>query len=87
MCPLFQTSANLSGEPPPASFDQVAEPIVDAVDLAIDGGALTGLPSTVVDVSGLDRDGSWQVLRAGGLSEDELAARMARIGQADEAMG
>ena len=25
MCPLFQTSANLSGEPAPARFDDVAD--------------------------------------------------------------
>jgi L-threonylcarbamoyladenylate synthase len=62
-CPLFQTSANLSGEPPPASFREVEVEMVKAVDLAIDGGRLTGEPSTVVDLSRLDRDGRWEVLR------------------------
>src|SRR5262245_42141087 len=47
MCPLFQTSANVSGEPPPPAFAEVPAAIVAAVDLAIDGGALTGAPSTV----------------------------------------
>ena len=50
MCPIFQTSANLSGEPAPARFDEMPAEIVAGADLAIDGGALTGLPSTVVDI-------------------------------------
>ncbi|HEY5977156.1 MAG TPA: L-threonylcarbamoyladenylate synthase [Solirubrobacterales bacterium] len=80
MCPLFQTSANLSGQPAPSTFEEIpATTILDAVDLAIDGGALTGLPSTVVDITGLDADGGWEVLREGGLSVGDLAARMASI--------
>jgi L-threonylcarbamoyladenylate synthase len=74
MCPLFQTSANLSGEPPPASFDEVPAEIVNAVDLAIDGGELTGLPSTVVDLTAFDETGEWTILREGALSRDDLAA-------------
>lgn len=74
MCPLFQTSANLSGEPAPASFTEIAEAVVGAVDLAIDGGELTGLPSTVVDLTRFDETGGWAVLRQGGLAADDLAA-------------
>ena len=70
-CPLFQTSANLSGEPPPASFREVDVELVKAVDLAIDGGRLTGEPSTVIDVSRLDSGGGWEVLREGGLPKAE----------------
>jgi len=84
MCPLFQTSANFSGEPPPTSFDEVPAEIVDAVDLAIDGGALTGLPSTVVDLTGFDESGAWTILREGGFSAGDLAARLAAIGEADQ---
>jgi L-threonylcarbamoyladenylate synthase len=77
MCPLFQTSANLSGEPAPFVFDEVpATTIVDAVDLAIDGGPLTGLPSSVVDISQIDGDGSWEVLREGGMSIGDLTAAL-----------
>ena len=39
-----------------ASSDVPAE-IVAAADLAIDGGELTGLPSTVVDLTGFDAEG------------------------------
>jgi L-threonylcarbamoyladenylate synthase len=72
MCPLFQTSANRSGEPPPSRFDEVPGEILAGADLAIDGEALTGLPSTVVDLSGFDRTGEWTVLREGGLPRSEL---------------
>jgi L-threonylcarbamoyladenylate synthase len=72
ICPLFQTSANRSGEPPPASFAEVPPEIVEGADLAIDGGALTGLPSTVVDLTRFDTTGEWAVLREGGLQRSAL---------------
>jgi L-threonylcarbamoyladenylate synthase len=77
MCPVLQTSANRSGDPPPAGFEDVPTDIVDAADLAIDGGALTGLPSTVVDLTAFDENGDWSVLRVGGLAPDDLAASLA----------
>jgi len=83
MCPLLQTSANLSGEPAPASFEEVPAEIIAAADLAIDGGGLTGLPSTVVDLTSFDEDRGWTVLREGGLSGGDLAARLAAIGETD----
>lgn len=80
MCPIFQTSANLSGEPPPSRFGQVPGSILTGVDLAIDGGELTGLPSTVVDIAAIDTGGSWEVLRQGALSAGDLATRLASVG-------
>jgi len=80
MCPVFQTSANLSGEPPPARFEDVPEAILAGADLAIDGGELTGLPSTVVDVTTIEEDGTWQVLRRGALSDGDLASALASVG-------
>jgi len=87
MCPLFQTSANLSGEPAPGRFADVPRQVVAQADLAIDGGELTGLPSTVVDLGSFDDDGEWAVLREGGLSAGDLAARLAGIGEADPPPG
>ncbi len=72
MTPVFQTSANLSGAPPSNRFEDVPAAIRDAVDLTIDGGELTGAPSTVVDITGIDADGSWTVLREGGLPRQRL---------------
>ena len=79
MCPLFQTSANRSGEPAPGSFEKVPTQILESVDLAIDGGALTGLPSTVVDLTRLDAGGGWEVLRDGALSAGDVAGRLADL--------
>lgn len=75
-CALFQTSANRAGEPPPSRFDQVDEPILAGAALAIDGGELSGSPSTVVDVTAIEHGGGWDILRPGGLSRERIALRL-----------
>ena len=80
MTPIFQTSANRSGEPAVHRFADLAPEIRDGADLAIDGGKLSGAPSTVVDVSRLDAGGAWQVLREGGLSRERLEALLEPAG-------
>lgn len=72
MCPVLQTSANHSGEPAQAHFADVPREILTEVDVAIDGGSLTGLPSTVVDLTAIDAGGDWVVLREGGMTNAEL---------------
>jgi L-threonylcarbamoyladenylate synthase len=72
MTPIFQSSANRSGEPPPTSFEQIDPEILDAVDLAIDAGGLIGEPSTVVDIAELDTSGSWAILREGAVGRDQV---------------
>lgn len=79
MCPLFQTSANVSGEPAPGSFEEVPDEIVAGADLAIDGGALNGEPSTVVDLSCYDESGEWKVLREGAVPTADLGATLRKI--------
>ena len=76
---VLQTSANRSGEPPPARFADVDPAILDGVDLAIDGGELGGEPSTVVDLSEIDSGGDWSVLRRGALDPVELERVMAGV--------
>lgn len=80
MCPIFQTSANRTGEPPPSRFADVPATLLEGADLAIDGGELTGLPSTVVDVAAIEENGEWGVLREGALSEGDLRAALASVG-------
>lgn len=75
-CVLLQTSANRAGEPPPSRLDQVDEPILAAADLAIDGGELTGSPSTVLDISDIEAGGGWEILRPGGLSAARIGQRL-----------
>ncbi len=78
--PVFQTSANLSGYAPPDSFEGIDAGIVEAADLAIDGGALGGAPSTVVDVAGIDSGGGWLILREGAMEPDEVERRLSGVG-------
>lgn len=79
---LFQTSANPAGEPPPSRFDAVDPALIAGADLAIDGGALTGLPSTVVDLSATEAGGEPQVLRRGAVGEAELSDLLAALSSA-----
>ena len=72
-CAIFQTSANRSGEPAPSRFQDIDAEVLGGGDLAIDGGELGGEPSTVVDLTALDSDDSWSILREG-------AVGAARIG-------
>jgi L-threonylcarbamoyladenylate synthase len=67
MTPILQTSANRSDEPAPKSFEEIDDQVLTAADVAIDGGELIGAPSTVVDLSELDSEGRWEVLREGAL--------------------
>jgi L-threonylcarbamoyladenylate synthase len=79
MCPLFQTSANRSGDPAPALFSDVPTEILAAVDVAVDGGPLTGSASTVVDLTGFERGNEWSVLREGGMAVSDLAGQLDAI--------
>jgi L-threonylcarbamoyladenylate synthase len=58
--PITATSANISGGKDPASPEEVRVPY----DLLVDGGTLSGLPSTVVDL------GERRILRRGALAEE-----------------
>ena len=78
-CPILQTSANRSGESPPYRFTEVEEALIAAVDLAIDGGELTGSPSTVVDLTGIEDNGDWTIVREGALGEQALRERLAGL--------
>lgn len=83
-CPVLQTSANRSGEPAVSEFGAIPREIVAGADLAIDGGRLPGIASTVVDITGLDTGGGWRILREGALPEAEVRARLAPLTDANE---
>jgi L-threonylcarbamoyladenylate synthase len=74
--PVFQTSANPSGYAAPATFEGIDQEIVEAVDLAIDGGELGGSPSTVLDIAEIDSGGGWRILREGAMPADEVGRRL-----------
>jgi len=64
-CPVAAPSANRAGEPPARSAAEVRALFGDAVDLVIDGGAVTdGRSSTIVSCTGT----SAEVIREGALT-------------------
>ena len=79
MCPVFQTSANRSGQPPPARLGEVEPELRGAVDLVIDGGALSGAASTVIDISEIEQGGGWTILRPGALSAERVSERLGEV--------
>jgi L-threonylcarbamoyladenylate synthase len=80
-CAAFQTSANRSGAPPPSRFAGVDPAILAGVDLAIDAAELGGEPSTVVDLTALDEDGTWRILREGAMPAGEVSRRLGELGR------
>jgi L-threonylcarbamoyladenylate synthase len=70
--PLYATSANITGQPAPASPEEVDPRVVSAVDFVVEGEAGSGEASAVVDLSGP----GVRVLRpAGRLTEENLLRR------------
>ena len=80
--PMLQSSANAAGGPDPRRLADVPAAIRAGADLVLDGGELPGTASTVVDLTAYESAGSWRVVRAGALAEDELAARLAGVARA-----
>jgi L-threonylcarbamoyladenylate synthase len=80
MTPIFQTSANSTGEPPPRGFDEIDEGVLAGADLAIDGGELIGAPSTVIDLTELDSNGRWEILREGALPRGAIDRILTQTG-------
>ena len=76
--PVLQSSANRSGGPDARRLDDVPAAIRREADLVLDGGELPGTPSTVVDLRGYEAGGTWSIVRAGALTEDQVRARMSR---------
>jgi L-threonylcarbamoyladenylate synthase len=63
--PVLQSSANRSGGRDARSVDEVNPGVRAGVDLVLDAGELPGTPSTVVDLSAYEEDGSFEVVREG----------------------
>jgi L-threonylcarbamoyladenylate synthase len=65
--PVLQSSANRAGGADARRLEEVDDRIRAGVDLVLDGGELPGTPSTVVDLTAYERDGSFAVVREGAL--------------------
>ena len=67
--PLTATSANISGEKPPTSFEEIDERLKERVDLIIDTGVCPyRKPSTVIKVV----DGKVELIREGAIDFKEI---------------
>ena len=72
---IVATSANLPGEADPRRLDDVPAQIRDGVAAIVDGGELSGIPSTVIDLTTPEA----RVLRAGAGDVDDALARIAAL--------
>lgn len=72
--PVLQSSANRSGGPDPRRLADVDESIRAGADLLLDAGELPGTPSTVVDLTSYEEDGSFEVLREGAVPRERVRA-------------
>lgn len=75
--PLLQSSANLSGGSEARRMADVPAPIRAGADLALDGGELPGVASTVLDLRDYVRSGQWRVVREGPIGLAEIERRLA----------
>jgi L-threonylcarbamoyladenylate synthase len=73
---LLQTSANLSGGPDARRLDEIPPALLAAVDLALDGGELPGVSSTVIDLRDYSSKRRWRVVRDGALPGDAVRASL-----------
>ena len=74
--PVLQSSANPSGGSDARRLADVDASISAGVDVVLDAGELPGTVSTVVDLSGFEDGGGYEVLREGALDADSLEAAL-----------
>jgi L-threonylcarbamoyladenylate synthase len=72
--PVLQSSANRAGEAEARRLEDVDPAVREGVDLVLDGGELPGTPSTVVDLTGYESDGSFAIVREGAVGRDRVEA-------------
>lgn len=73
---LPTTSANISGETSPRSFDELSEEFISKVDIVIDGGiSKKGIESTIIDLT----EEKIKILRVGAISKEEIESIIGKI--------
>ena len=70
--PVLQSSANRSGEPDSRRVADIDPVLRAGVDLVLDAGDLPGTPSTVVDLTRYEHDGSWELVREGAVPREAV---------------
>ncbi len=74
---LLASSANPSGGSAPRALAQVDPGLLSVCDVVLDGGVLSGLASSIVDLSTYAADGRWRLLRTGSVGEEGIAKLLA----------
>ncbi|MGL6278145.1 MAG: L-threonylcarbamoyladenylate synthase, partial [Gaiella sp.] len=72
---LVATSANLPGGADPRRLEDVPASLREGAAAVVDGGALPGTPSTVIDLTGAEP----RVLREGAVPADDALRRIAAV--------
>ena len=75
--PVLQSSANRAGGPDARRVAEVPAELRAGADLVLDAGELPGTPSTVLDLTGYEADGSWELLRAGAVPREAVVRSLA----------
>ncbi len=65
--PVLQSSANLSGGRDARRLAEVPRSVLAGAEVALDGGELPGVASTVVDLRDYEQSGRFSVVRPGAL--------------------
>ena len=74
--PVLQSSANRSGSADARRIADVPAEIRSRVDMQLDGGELPGIASTVLDLTAYEEGGRYEIVRAGAVSGERLAAAL-----------
>jgi L-threonylcarbamoyladenylate synthase len=72
--PVLQSSANRSGGADARRVEDIDPELRAGVDLVLDAGELPGTPSTVVDLSAWEEEGTFEVIREGALPQEAVVA-------------
>jgi len=79
--PVMQSSANISGEPDARRLADVPASVLAGAELVLDGGELSGTPSTVVDLRDFEARREWRIVREGSASAQEIGRTLDLIAE------
>jgi L-threonylcarbamoyladenylate synthase len=69
---VLQTSANRSGGKDARGLSDIPTEIRAAVDIVLDGGELSGTPSSVIDLTRYEQTGEWDLLREAAMPRERV---------------
>ncbi len=73
--PIIATSANIHGEISPVNVEEVSDQLGKSVDLIIDGGTVSGTPSTIINML----EEPPMIIRKGNVTEEMIRKRIGEI--------